>query len=86
MPREGVLVQIDGSYHDWLEGRGPWLTLLLAVDDATGPFPGLCSANTKTLRVTSGCFGGLSKIEGCHWQCTPTGMLYFSPRAVRLKQ
>lgn len=39
MPREGILVQIDGSYHDWLEGRGPWLTLLLAVDDATGTIP-----------------------------------------------
>ncbi len=39
MPQEGVLVQIDGSYHDWLEGRGPWLTLLLAVDDATGTIP-----------------------------------------------
>ena len=39
MPREGVLLQIDGSYHDWLEGRGPWLTLLLAVDDATGTLP-----------------------------------------------
>jgi len=39
MPREGVLVQMDGSYHDWLEGRGPWLTLLLAVDDATGTIP-----------------------------------------------
>jgi len=39
MPREGVLVQIDGSYHNWLENRGPWLTLLLAVDDATGTIP-----------------------------------------------
>jgi hypothetical protein len=39
MPQEGVLVQIDGSYHNWLEGRGPWLTLLLAVDDATGTIP-----------------------------------------------
>lgn len=36
MPREGMLLQVDGSVHDWLEGRGPWLTLLLAVDDATG--------------------------------------------------
>jgi len=35
-PQEGLLVQIDGSPHDWLEGRGPRLTLLLAVDDATG--------------------------------------------------
>ena len=33
------MLQLDGSYHDWLEGRGPWLTLLLAVDDATGTVP-----------------------------------------------
>jgi len=35
-PQAGMLVQIDGSHHDWLEGRGPKLTLLLALDDATG--------------------------------------------------
>ncbi|MGB9887733.1 MAG: ISNCY family transposase [Moorellales bacterium] len=35
-PHAGMLVQIDGSHHDWLEGRGPKLTLLLALDDATG--------------------------------------------------
>ena len=39
MPQEGVLVQMDGSYHDWLEGRRPWITLLLSVDDATGTVP-----------------------------------------------
>jgi transposase len=34
----GDLIQFDGSYHDWLEGRGSIdeLCLLLAVDDATG--------------------------------------------------
>jgi hypothetical protein len=31
----GELVQADGSPHDWLEGRGPWLTLLVMIDDAT---------------------------------------------------
>lgn len=35
-PQEGMLVQLDGSHHDWLEGRGPRLVLLGAVDDATG--------------------------------------------------
>lgn len=35
MPRAGMLVQVDGSRHDWLEGRGPWLTLTGAIDDAT---------------------------------------------------
>lgn len=34
--REGELVQLDGSPHDWLEGRGPWLTALGLQDDATG--------------------------------------------------
>ncbi|MFC1937512.1 ISNCY family transposase [Chloroflexota bacterium] len=35
-PQKGMLVQIDGSRHDWLEGRGPWMTLIGAIDDATG--------------------------------------------------
>ena len=39
LPQEGMLLQIDGSDHDWLQGRGPRLTLLLAVDDATGTYP-----------------------------------------------
>ncbi|HZA25851.1 MAG TPA: integrase, partial [Dehalococcoidia bacterium] len=39
MPQEGMLLQLDGSHHAWLEGRGPWLTLLLAVDHATGKVP-----------------------------------------------
>jgi hypothetical protein len=36
MPQAGLLLQLDGSHHDWLAGRGPWLTLLSAIDDATG--------------------------------------------------
>ncbi len=35
-PQEGMLLQIDGSPHDWLEGRGPELCLIGAIDDATG--------------------------------------------------
>ncbi len=38
-PQEGMLLQVDGSRHDWLEGRGPRLTLIGAVDDATGTVP-----------------------------------------------
>lgn len=38
--QEGMLVQIDGSPHDWLEGRGPWLSLIIGVDDATGKILG----------------------------------------------
>ncbi len=36
MPRAGMLLQVDGSHHAWLEQRGPRFALLLAVDDATG--------------------------------------------------
>jgi len=32
----GELVQIDGSPHDWFEGRAPACDLLVFIDDATG--------------------------------------------------
>lgn len=31
----GMMLQLDASPHDWLEGRGPYLTLVGAIDDAT---------------------------------------------------
>jgi transposase len=34
-PCRGELVQADGSHHDWLEGRGPWMVLVAFIDDAT---------------------------------------------------
>lgn len=40
MPRAGMLMQMDGSQHPWLEDRGPALVLLHAVDDATGAILG----------------------------------------------
>ena len=38
-PQEGMLLQLDGSPHAWLENWGPTLSLLLAVDDATSTVP-----------------------------------------------
>jgi transposase len=35
-PCFGELVQIDGSPHDWFEGRGPGCVLIVFIDDATG--------------------------------------------------
>jgi transposase len=37
--QEGMLLLIDGSCHAWLERRGPELTLLGLIDDATGKVP-----------------------------------------------
>ena len=32
----GEMIQIDGSHHDWFEGRGPECVLMGYIDDATG--------------------------------------------------
>jgi hypothetical protein len=37
----GELVQIDGSHHDWFEGRAPKCCLLVFIDDATSRLVGL---------------------------------------------
>jgi molybdenum-dependent DNA-binding transcriptional regulator ModE len=34
-PCFGVMVQLDGSHHDWFEGRAPRCVLMVMVDDAT---------------------------------------------------
>lgn len=34
-PCVGMLVQLDGSDHDWFEGRGPRCVLIIYIDDAT---------------------------------------------------
>jgi transposase len=37
---EGMMLQVDGSPHDWLQGRGPRLCLIGAIDDATNKVMG----------------------------------------------
>jgi hypothetical protein len=39
--RYGELIQIDGSLHDWFEGRGPKCCLIVFIDDATSAVMGL---------------------------------------------
>jgi hypothetical protein len=34
-PCFGAMLQLDGSHHDWLEGRGPKCVWMVMVDDAT---------------------------------------------------
>jgi hypothetical protein len=52
----GMLVQLDGSDHDWFEGRGPRCALIIYIDDATsqilyGEFAGV--EDTLTLMRTT---------------------------------
>jgi hypothetical protein len=48
-PRMGALVLLDGSQFAWLETRGPTMTLLGAIDDATGTVVGLQFRPTEDL-------------------------------------
>lgn len=49
-PQEGMLLQIDASHHDWLQGRGPRLALLAVIDDATGKVAGARFQETEDAR------------------------------------
>lgn len=47
-PRRGELIQIDGSPHDWFEGRGARCTLLVFIDDATSELMALRFVQAET--------------------------------------
>ena len=55
----GMLLQTDGSKHDWLEGRGPVLVLIAYIDDATNEVMG---ANFRLHEDAAGYFQGLKDI------------------------
>jgi transposase len=45
----GAMIQVDASPFAWLQGRGPALTLVGAIDDATGTIVGLTFRPTEDL-------------------------------------
>jgi len=47
-PRFGELAQIDGSHHDWFEGRAPKCCLLVFIDDTTSKIIALRFSLTET--------------------------------------
>lgn len=47
----GELVQIDGSPHDWFEGRAKRCSLIVFIDDATGELLALRFAHAETTEV-----------------------------------
>jgi transposase len=59
----GQMVQMDGSHHDWFEGRGPKCVLMGYIDDATGiPFAKFCSYEGSLTAMSS--FKGYIKKHG----------------------
>jgi len=60
----GLMLLWDGSRHDWLEGRGPWLCLIAAMDDATGAV--LPGAHFVEQECTAGYLRVLRELVGAH--------------------
>ncbi len=76
----GELVQLDGSFHDWLEGRGPEGCLMTMTDDATSTMMGRLGEQetfwdaTAVLRAWIGEYG-VPRALYTDWKT-----LYHSPR------
>jgi DNA-binding Lrp family transcriptional regulator len=47
----GELIQIDGSHHDWFEGRSPPCVLMVFIDDATSMITSLHFSETENLEA-----------------------------------
>lgn len=61
MPRAGMLLQLDGGHHAWLEERGPRFVLLLVVDDATGV---VAVGRFRPAEDARGCFQLMEQVIG----------------------
>lgn len=61
---EGLMLQTDGSHHDWLEGRGPRLCLVGAIDDATNKVPAAVFEDAETTGAYFEMFEGTFKKKG----------------------
>jgi len=82
-PQAGMLVQLDGSHHPWLEDRGPALVLHAALDDATGKLLGAWFDDEETAhgylqvlqQMASGCGLPLAAYSDRH------GIFHRDPRS-----
>jgi len=62
-PCFGAMVQLDGSHHDWFEGRAPKCVLMVMVDDATNQMRARFFAE-ETTRASYDVFEGWVKKHG----------------------
>src|ERR1700680_5289930 len=68
----GELVQLDGSFHDWLEGRGPRGCLMNLVDDAPPPRCAGWASRKPSGRRWTCCAPGWGSTE-CRGRCIRIG-------------
>ena len=50
-PRFGEMIQVDGSPHDWFEGRAPRCALIVFIDDATSRLTALHFSPSETMKA-----------------------------------
>lgn len=62
-PMEGMLLQMDGSFHDWF-GTGEKCTLIAAIDDATNEVPWACFVDYETSLNYLGVLRRVVEIKG----------------------
>lgn len=62
--QSGMMLQTDGSRHDWLQGRGERLTLIGAIDDATSEVPYALFAPSETTEGYMRMFLGIAEKKG----------------------
>jgi hypothetical protein len=67
-----MIVQLDGSHHDWFEGRRAKAVLMVMVDDATNQ--GRSSSRKRrpgpAITCSRGACGGLDRRRACMWTGT----------------
>jgi transposase len=59
----GQMLQMDGSHHDWFEGRGPWCVLMVIIDDATN-FTYARFYEGETMAAAMDCFWRYARAHG----------------------
>ena len=60
----GEMVQLDGSPHDWFEGRGPRCSLINFVDDATSSIPFMMLAPSESCESVMTAFRKYAELNG----------------------
>ena len=63
-PCIGELIQIDGSPHDWFEGRAPRCTLIVFIDDATSQLMALRFVPAETTKAYMETLQGYLELYG----------------------
>jgi len=79
-PRFGELIQIDGSHHDWFEGRAPKCCLYVFIDDATSRIVAMRFEASETTQDTFGASMPISLHMGVLWLIIAIDTAFLSQR------